>query len=114
MIISHQALGAMQVTVKGMTGAIRYMLDEAGAPSVCARVFNQDPLEQYFSKVRGKQGDNRNPTLKSVLDTRMNLHAQGSFSSASQKGNTEALKRKEFDVDPSSLPSRKVARRPNE
>ncbi|KAK3915666.1 Transposable element P transposase [Frankliniella fusca] len=112
MIISHQALGAIQITVKGIAGAIRYMLDVAGAPSVCARVFNQDPLEQYFSKVRRKQGDNRNPTLKSVLDTRMNLHAQGSVSLPSQKGNTEALKRKGcITVDSTPLPSRKAARK---
>lgn len=110
MIITHQALGSMEITVRAMTGAIRYMLDVAGAPSVCARVFNQDPLEQYFSKVRRKQGDNRNPTMKSVRDTKMTLQGPSDFCAASEKGNTEALKRKEIEVDDSPLPSRKTAR----
>ncbi|KAK3923507.1 Transposable element P transposase [Frankliniella fusca] len=114
MIISHQALGALQISVKGIAGAIRYMLVEENAPAVCARVFNQDPLEQYFSKVRRKQGDNRNPTLKSVLDTRLNLHAQGHAALPSAKGNTEAQKKKQFEVDSSPLPSRKVRRKTNE
>lgn len=111
MIVSHQALGALQITVKGLSGAIRYMLVEAKAPSVGARVFNQDPLEQYFSIIRRKQGDNRNPTLKCVMDTRLNIHARGALSLPSQRGNTEVEKRKEIEVDPTPLPSRKVQRK---
>jgi len=111
MIVSHQALGALQITVKGIVGAIRYMLNEAKAPSVGARKFNQDPIEQYFSAVRRKQGDNRNPTLKSVMDTRLNLHAQGHLSLPSQKGNTVTQKRKDIEVDSTPLQSRKVPRK---
>lgn len=111
MIISHQALGALQITVHGIVGAIKYMLVEAKAPSVCARVFNQDPLEQYFGKIRRMQGDNNNPFLKGVLDTRIRIHAQGNISSTSTKGNTEAEKRKEVDWDDTPLPTRKKRRR---
>lgn len=110
MIVSHQALGALQITVKSIVGAIRFMLNEAKAPSVGARVFNQDPLEQYFSIVRRKQGDNRNPTLKGFFDTSLTQFVSGSMSNPSQKGNTEVSKRKEIEVDPTPLPSRKVPR----
>ncbi|XP_034232830.1 uncharacterized protein LOC117640435 [Thrips palmi] len=85
MIVSHQALGALEITVKGIAGAIRYMLTVAKAPSVSARVFNQDPWEQYFSMIRRKQGDNRNPLLGDFLHTRLNIHAQGHVSLPSKK-----------------------------
>ncbi|KAK3919896.1 Growth factor receptor-bound protein 14 [Frankliniella fusca] len=111
MIVSHQALGAIQITVKSIVSAIRYMLSEAKAPSVGPRKFNQDPLEQYFSSVRKKQGDNRNPSLKAVLDTRLNIHAQSHVSVPSRKGNTEAEKRKDIEVVETPLLSKKVPRK---
>lgn len=90
MIITHQALGALEITVRGIIGSIKFMLTKTGAPAVSARVFNQDPLEQYFSGVRRSGGDNRQPNLKRVLDTRLNLTAQGQLSMMSTKGNTQA------------------------
>ncbi|XP_034237897.1 uncharacterized protein LOC117643252 [Thrips palmi] len=110
MTISHQGLGAVEITVHGIVGAIRYMIS-AGAPSVSARAFNQDPIEQYFGKVRRAMGDNNNPFLKNFHDTRINLHAQGLVASASQKGNTEAQKRKEIEIDATPLPTRKKQRK---
>ncbi|KAK3931919.1 Succinate--CoA ligase [ADP-forming] subunit beta [Frankliniella fusca] len=105
MIISHQSLGALETTVHGVAGAIRFMI-AAGAPSVNARVFNQDPLEQRA------QGDNRNPSLKTFQDVRLNLHAQGLVASSSQKGNTEVQKRKGIiEIDSSNLPVRKSLRK---
>ncbi|KAJ1532024.1 hypothetical protein ONE63_000658 [Megalurothrips usitatus] len=114
MIVSHQALGALQITVNGIVGAIKFMLEETGATSVCARVFNQDPLEQYFSKVRRSRGDSNNPTLKVVHDVRLNLHAQGRVSVAAQKGNTQVLKRKVTEVDDAPLPKRVAQRKPKD
>jgi hypothetical protein len=111
MIISHQGLGALYITVNSIVGAIRYMLDVVKAPSVSARKFNQDPLEQYFGKVRRAQGDNRNPTLKGVHDITLNQFAQGLIGSSMQKGNTQATKRKDIEVDSTPLPSRKAKRK---
>ncbi|XP_034252560.1 uncharacterized protein LOC117652036 [Thrips palmi] len=116
MIISHQALGALQITIKSITSAIRYML-QVGAPCVGARVFNQDPAEQYFAKLRRKQGDGNNPLVKNVLDSRLSLVAQGhvASTSTSSKGNVQGEKRKgEIEVDSSPLPSRKVSRKSQE
>lgn len=78
----------------------------AGAPSASARVFNQDPLEQYFGKVRRAQGDSNNPSVKSVHDIRLSLHAQGLVAAAVQKENTAAEKRKLTEIDSTPLPSR--------
>lgn len=105
MIISHQSLEALQITVKGFVGSIKYMLDTAKAPAVNGRTFNQDGLEQYFSMVRQKQGDNNNPLLKTVLDTRLSHHAAGQLSVPSKRGNTEVEKRI-IDVDATPLRKR--------
>ncbi|KAK3921017.1 Transposable element P transposase [Frankliniella fusca] len=111
MIISHQALGALHITIKSITSAIRFMLT-AGAPFVGARVFNQDPAEQYFSKLRRMQGDGNNPLVKDVLDSRLSLVAQGHVAVSSLKGNVQGEKRKEeIEIDSSPLPSRKVPRK---
>ncbi|KAK3929509.1 Transposable element P transposase, partial [Frankliniella fusca] len=113
MIISHQALGALQITIKSIVSSIRYMLD-AGAPYVSSRVFNQDPAEQYFGKLRRKRGYGNNLLVKEVLDDRMNLLAQGHVATSAKKGNVQSEKRKELEVDSSPLPSRKVVRKSKE
>ncbi|KAK3917142.1 putative 2-carboxy-D-arabinitol-1-phosphatase [Frankliniella fusca] len=110
MIISHQSLDAIVITVKGFIGSTKYMLDIANAPKVDARVNNQDPLEQYFSKVRRKQGDNRQPTQKAVMDTRLTLHQASLAALPSSKGNTSLGKRRGLEVDSTPLASRKKSK----
>jgi len=96
MIISHQALGALYISIKSITSCIRYML-QAGAPSVSSRVFNQDPVEQYFGKLRRKRGDGNNPRVDEVLHDRLNLVAQGHVASSSKKRKCTRREKKRID-----------------
>ncbi|KAK3924215.1 Transposable element P transposase [Frankliniella fusca] len=107
MIISHQSLEAIIITVKGLNASTKYMLEMAQAPKVDARVFNQDPLEQYFGKVRRKQGDNKQPLEKQVLDSRLKLHQAEAAALAPSKGNTSEGRGRRLELENSPLLSRK-------
>ncbi|KAK3933111.1 Polyketide synthase 2 [Frankliniella fusca] len=107
MIISHQSLEAIIITVKGFNASTKYMLEMAQGPKVDARVFNQDPLEQYFGKVRRKQGDNKQPLEKQVLDTRLKLHQAEAAALAPSKGNTSEGRGRRLELENSPLLSRK-------
>ncbi|KAK3918543.1 Transposable element P transposase [Frankliniella fusca] len=107
MIISHQSLESLTITVKGFVGATKYMLGVVQAPKINARSFNQDPLEQYFGKMRRMLGDNRQPRVQSFLHARLNERAQSSASIETCKGNTTVERRKGLKVDSTPLPSRK-------
>ncbi|KAK3908148.1 Transposable element P transposase, partial [Frankliniella fusca] len=61
MCVSHQAYESMHITSYGFIGAVTFMLREAHAPSVDAKRFNQDKLEQYFGNMRMSGGGSRNP-----------------------------------------------------
>lgn len=115
MIISHQALGALHISIKSITSAIRYMLI-AGAPCVGGRVFNQDPAEQYFAKLRRKEGDGNNPLVKKVFDSRVSIVAEGHVArDSSTKANVQSDKRKGgLEMDSCPLPARKVQRKSQE
>ncbi|KAK3917302.1 Transposable element P transposase [Frankliniella fusca] len=94
MIISHQSLEALEITVKGFIRASKFVLN-CGAEEIYANVFNQDPLEQYFGSVRRKLGDNKHPFAKNVLDSRLRAHQQAEVADAlqSRKGNVTGEKR---------------------
>ncbi|KAK3907370.1 Transposable element P transposase [Frankliniella fusca] len=107
MIISHQALESLKITIKSIVSSIKYMLQSAGAPRVNARVLNQDPLEQYFGKMRRKQGDNKNPFLQGVLNTANTERSAAEASLPPRRGNTEVLlPNAGLEVDDSPLPKR--------
>ncbi|KAK3932702.1 Transposable element P transposase [Frankliniella fusca] len=110
MIISYQALEAVQITVHSITKAIQYMLTTANAPKVNARLFNQDSLEQYFGMVRRKHGDDKHPYLKTFQDDVLNISAQGTVAMPTAKGNTEVSRKKGIEVDDTLLPKRKAKR----
>lgn len=62
MLLSRQTLEGIYITVNGFIGAVKYMLS-IGAKFINARVFCQDPLEQYFSKQRAAGGAQNSVTV---------------------------------------------------
>ncbi|KAK3911955.1 Transposable element P transposase [Frankliniella fusca] len=107
MMLPHQTMSALRITIFGMKGAIKYLLNK-GATEICARRFCQDPLEQAFSIFRAKGGSNNSLDVQQVQQARVKQHAQGQtgFATASKKGNTEVEERK-IEIDNTPLPKRK-------
>ncbi|KAK3916519.1 Transposable element P transposase [Frankliniella fusca] len=75
-ILSHQKLEGIYITVNAFTGAVKYLLKETRVDFVNARIFCQDPLEQYFSKQRASMGGKQNPTVEDFIknDIRISIH----------------------------------------
>lgn len=105
MIISYQTLRALKITVYSFIKAVRFMLSK-GAPKVWARLFNQDALEQYFSRLRAMCGSDDHPSLLQALQSRVVKHVEGNIGLGSSRGNTEVRKRKNINVDVDSTPLR--------
>jgi hypothetical protein len=56
MLLSHQTLTGLKISVHSIVDSVKFLLD-SGAQFVLTHTFNQDPLEHYRHKV----GDNSNP-----------------------------------------------------
>ena len=68
---------------------------------------NQDPLEEWFSTVRGAGGSNNNPSAQDLGNTHLNLLVAGSNAVASTKGNCRNQKRKQ-NLSDTPLPRKKA------
>ena len=68
MMLSHQTLNGLKITVRSVVACVRQLLSE-GVPFVLTHKFNQDPLESHFSHYRHKGGANDNPTAYQVKHT---------------------------------------------
>ncbi|KAJ1531379.1 hypothetical protein ONE63_000060 [Megalurothrips usitatus] len=87
--LSHQTIEGIKITVYGFTKAVKFLLME-GVLFVNARVFCQDPLEQYFSKQRSKCGGSTNPNLSQSLRNQRSISIQGQLKTKrNYRGNTE-------------------------
>ena len=69
-------------TLPGTTG--QYFLSER---------ISQDPLENYFGRVRARGGRCENPTAKDCLVSAQSLRVQGSFAMEPIRGNSSRKKR---------------------
>jgi len=108
--LSHQTLEGIHITVKGFTGAVRFLLSE-GTKFINARVFCQDPLEQFFSKLRQRGGGSTNPNFSQVLQGQRAIHLQGKVGTKrNYRGNTEEAE-EEMDINVEPLPKRISASR---
>ena len=74
------------------------LLKEPGVNFLLSEKFNQDPLEQYFSKQRGIGGRNENPTVEQFSHNLQALYVASSCVKASKRGNVKAQ-----DTDEDSL-----------
>ncbi|KAK3929248.1 Transposable element P transposase [Frankliniella fusca] len=105
-MLSKSTLEGIQITVGGFTGAVRYMLEVQKAKFVNARVFNQDPLEQYFGKQRASLGGKHNPNVEEFDFTDEKISRIRDFNVRKRSGNTEAVN-KLLDVSDEPLPKKK-------
>ncbi len=77
-----------------------------GVQYLCSDKLNQDPLEEFFSLVRGAGGANSNPSAMEFGNIHLNLLVAGSNSVSSTRGNCHNQKRK-IQLDETPLPKKK-------
>jgi len=58
---------------------------------VMARAFQQDYLEQFFSKVRSHGGASRNPDVTRCLTSQHSIELQGTLGFKGARGNTKQV-----------------------
>ena len=90
MKLSDQTMEGIYMTINGFCGAVKFLLG-IGADFVNARVFCQDPLEQYFGKQRASGGGRVNPTVSSFLSTDVKISIHRDLNVRKRSGNIEAL-----------------------
>ncbi|XP_034245722.1 uncharacterized protein LOC117647860 [Thrips palmi] len=115
MLLSLQTRVGIEITIRGFIGAAKYLLTPvseggAGCKFIMAGVFNQDGLEQYFSKQRGLCGSNRNPTADQFLRNQNKLHLLQGLRTKRKGSNTEASEDPTLSTAP--LPKRRKTSRP--
>ena len=116
-LLSAETLQGLERTMKGFTAAVKYVLtegkDEEEKPYINARVYSQDPLENYFSSMRAKFGGNRHPDSTQVLQGQVSLHVQKDWAFRSRKRSNCADSGTRFSIKDlnAPLPKRPKARR---
>lgn len=82
------------------------MLSLPGVHFLLSEKFNQDPLEQYFSKQRGMGGFCDNPTVRQFQHNALRLQVSGAPSVlAASRGNCQVFHNGQFNA--STLQRRK-------
>ncbi|XP_034246797.1 uncharacterized protein LOC117648399 [Thrips palmi] len=87
--LSWQTQEGIERTIHAFIGCTRFLL-ASGQKYVMARVFCQDPLEQYFSHQRAMGGGNRNPNADTFLRNMNSIHIVGETGFKRKRGNTLA------------------------
>lgn len=105
MMISSQSYESLHITIYGFCGAVKYLL-QVGAPSVDAKKFNQDKLEQYFGILRMLFGANNNPTVQNAAQKTLALTVQRGAAIPAKKGNVSA-QNYSLEINQEPLPCRK-------
>ena len=105
--LSYQTLEGIEITVRGFIGAVKFLLDK-GMKAINARVFCQNPIEQYFSKQRGRCGGSTNPNVRTYLSNAQSIYVQGQVGSkrSFKRGNTEEID-ENMQISYEPLPKRK-------
>ncbi|KAJ1521769.1 hypothetical protein ONE63_003404 [Megalurothrips usitatus] len=86
-LLSEDTQIGVEMTVRSFIAATQFMLRH-GAKYINARVFCQDPLEQYFSKQRSHVGGSTNPNEKQFYSTECNLRYVREHVPFRKSGNT--------------------------
>ncbi|KAK3926416.1 Transposable element P transposase [Frankliniella fusca] len=102
--ISHETYQSLHITIFGFCAAVEFLLRK-GAPSVDAKAFNQDKLEQYFGLTRMAGGASNNPSYNIVRGRLPGDHAKKAAAPPKRKGNTKGA-RSELQVNQDPLPCR--------
>ncbi|KAE8742013.1 hypothetical protein FOCC_FOCC012454, partial [Frankliniella occidentalis] len=86
-VLSHQTQLGIEMTTLAFIGCTKFLLAE-GTHFINARVFSQDPLEQFFSKQRAGGGGSTNPNLSRFLNRGRLIHMLGQLGIKCRKGNS--------------------------
>ena len=62
MMLSHQTVEGLEITVRSVVELVHFLLDN-GVSYVLTSFFNQDVLEQHFGYIRKKGGAHDNPNV---------------------------------------------------
>ena len=89
-MLCQQTQDGIEITIRGFIGAVKYLLDHGGVDFINARVFCQDPLEQFFSKQRQKGGGSSTPNLQKFMENARAIHIQRGLSVRKRTANTRA------------------------
>jgi len=87
MTLSPQTVTGIYMTINGFIGAMSYLLS-IGAKFVNARVFCQDPIEQYFSKQRGYGGGLNNVSADTFFSNESKISIHRDLNVGRKSGNT--------------------------
>ncbi|XP_038062325.1 uncharacterized protein LOC119732793 [Patiria miniata] len=108
MILSKETLKGMRITVHSFVELGRLLLKLPGVTFLLSEKFNQDPLEQYFSKQRGTGGCSDSPTVEQFGHNMQALYVASSCVKASKRGNCKVQGADEVAaLDSTPLPRRK-------
>ena len=111
--ISSETYRGIERTIRGFTGAVKFVLGEAAEddnPYFNAQVFSSERMEKFFSKLRGLFGSNRHPDLRQAQQGIVKQHARATLGFHGRKrGN---VGREAIDVEkltrPKSLKKRRI------
>ncbi|KAJ1519123.1 hypothetical protein ONE63_011276 [Megalurothrips usitatus] len=89
-ILPIQTLIGIETSIRAIEAATVYFLDpqKGGGKFVNARIFSQDPLEQHFSKQRGRGGGSRNPNVAQFQQGQVVTALQRGLGVRKRKGNS--------------------------
>ncbi|XP_033103086.1 uncharacterized protein LOC117105890, partial [Anneissia japonica] len=85
MLLSTETTEGLKITVNSFVELTKNLLDLPGVECVLSAKFNQDPLEQYFSKQRGAGATNTNPTTLQFSHNVHSLYVASHCAKASKK-----------------------------
>lgn len=111
-ILSHQTLKGIEMTTRAFIECVKFLLNQ-GTHFINARVFSQDPLEQYFSKQRMGGGGSTNPNLQQFLWKNRAIHLKGQLGMKRSRGNTSEVLDCQVEVTEDRLQKRSCNRTVN-
>ena len=80
-------------SVQSFVALTKELLQEEGVEYVLSERFNQDPIEEYFSKQRGLGGGSDNPSVLEFNRRALRIQLAGAAVRASLSGNCTNIER---------------------
>lgn len=106
-LLSVQTLKGLEITIRSFICCTKFLLRN-GTKFIMARVFQQDPIEHYFSQQRGALGGSRNPDCAAYYRNVGLIHVQGKMKMKRKGSNTEHV---QGDEEEYSRPLKKRPRK---